>query len=482
MHRLEEAERHRRRRLIENAFVKSSSIIEIYPEELSTSRTKSIGVDGKQEGLQFDSRDPVGGISHVEEKKAPLLVSDLVKIDTKKLRNKLPEESRENLFNREQRIRQRRVNRKKALSDGVAAMRAWNHHQDTNNLHEKKEGKQRQRSRIRKTASQPGVIQGWQKITAFEEQKNIPRSLDDTDATRVTKERKREKSNSDPPMVQAWKESLLLENEKGGDLFLSKDRGPAFVRKGGESSEAGSKDLTLSWKKEGNERLAARKRTRKKAQSASAVIQSWRDYSINEVVEQKSDTLAEENFNSGDLQDLSSDELVHDKIFAPKLSGARYDEGEAENESSIFQNQLSLHTLIENEVHEELSTQKGDMHEVVRDGKTLIDLSEVIIEKSMKDCNEDDDGTVETGKSVGNLSDVDVIQAESVGMSSLAKKAVHGEKSNVPFQRVVIQKARQYFSGPVYQNTSHVLGTSLVFYLVGHVSNFFGTVKLYLAR
>eukprot|EP00536_Pseudo-nitzschia_multiseries_P016336 jgi/Psemu1/263564/estExt_Genewise1Plus.C_10800001 len=446
-HRLKEAEQQRRRKLIEKALVNDSSIIQTHTEEIAGTRSKSIGVD--------------------EEKKTPLLVSDLVKIDTKKLRNSLPEESRENLINREERIRQRRANRKKSLSDGVAVMRGWNQPQGTHLQDKKEVGKPKHRSRIRKTTSQPGVIQGWQKITAMEQQKTIPRSLDDTDATRVTKETRREKSNSDPLMVQAWKDSLLLEKEKIGDILLSKDRGPSFVRKNGENSDAGSEDLVPDWKKERNERRAARKRERKRAQSASAVVQSWQDYSINQAVEQKPNIIAEENFSSGELQDLSSDEGLYDKIFSPNLNTARYDEGKAENQSSIFYTPLSLHTLREHEVHEETGPHEGGTLEVSGDGKAVIDLSEaVIIEANKKDGNTDDDGTVDTGKSIGNLSDVDVIEAESVGMTSYSKKAL--DESDVSFQTALIQKTRHYFIGPVYQNASHVLGTSLVFYLVGY--------------
>jgi len=202
IHRLEEAERQQRQRIIENAFENATSNIHFH-SIISASNT-----------------DNIAGISE----EAPTIsterktVADLVKIDTKNLRSQLPMDAVDSLTSRDDRMRQRRLNRKKAVSDGVALMRAF-HGAETVSSQEKKISTKRdsftkrdgssRRPRRTKTMSQPGIIQGWQNITEMEERKHARHSVDDMDAVRIAKKENKEKSRSDPRVIQSWQDSLV---------------------------------------------------------------------------------------------------------------------------------------------------------------------------------------------------------------------------------------------------------------------------------
>jgi len=295
--------------------------------------------------------------------------------------------------------------------------------------------------------------------------------MDDSDVARIVKESKIKKSNSDPHTIQVWKDSPLLGKGKvtTDDIFVTKDKDPVFIKEGGESIVARSEDSIPECKTERIDRLSARKRARKKTQSASAVIQSWQDYSTHEPPREKYDAISDEKNSPSYLKGSSLDDEPDDNIFTMKLKTTSEDEDRIDNQMPFIHNMLSLHTLREDEVHDAVSPREGGTFEATDDASTVIDLSEaIIIDNDKEDYDNDDNGTVDMGQSIGNLSDVDVIQAETVGISSHPKKGIHAEKNDLSCQTALIRKAKLYFIGPVYPDVSHVLGTSLVFFFVGH--------------
>jgi len=176
-------------------------------------------------------------------------------------------------------------------------------------------------------------------------------------------------------VIQAWKESLHLENERGNTerIFLSKPDGPAFVRKGDESNMVGDIDGMPKWKKERLNRLAARKRERKRTQSASAIIQSWQDYSVSGPGMETIQASSDENYNFSDLRGLSSDEGSDDNAFA-KINKI-YDKKKIDYLESSFKKKLFLHTLEEMEGPEHLCPPEVEMMGEKRSQKTILNLS-----------------------------------------------------------------------------------------------------------
>lgn len=466
-HRLEEAERQRRKKMIENATVNDSTIFQSYPV------SKSGSANSLPNALLPVLKSSIdASLPDDKEKKAPLLVSDLVKIDTKALRKNLPEESMESLINREERMRQRRSNRKKSVSEGVATMRAWNQGNGTTFSQETKEITKRnptRRTRIKRTTSQPGIIQGWRNITVSEKQRNIPHPLDDIDAARIGKAKNRRRSSSDPRAIKAWKEALLLEKGQPNieGIVSSEEEGPVLRIKDAEINKDSNGDLIPKWKQDRLNRLAARQRARKKTQSASAIIQSWQDHSVDESTTENSGALSDENYNSSDLRALSSDDGSDDNLITSKMKTSRFYGGKTNNHTPFVKQQFHLRTLNEIEDHSQVSPRLEDDTGATSATKIILDLADAVIIDDGKDCNVDDDNTINTDKSIGNLSDIDVIQTETVGIVSDPKKSSPTVDIDLSWYAVITREVRLYFFGSIYRNVSHVVGTSIVFCFIG---------------
>lgn len=453
-HRLEEAERQRRKKLIESATVSDSIIFQDYPVvESNSSVANNTGAVG--------SRNVVP-LPYDKDIQSPLLVSDLVKIDTKSLRQNLPEESRENLMNRQERMRQRRANRIKSVSDGVATMRAWNQgsgNTTSQKTHEIAKRDLNRHPRIRRTSSQPGVIQAWQNITISEERSNISYSLDDIDSSRIKNGKNRRKSRSDPRAIQTWKESLGKTNIEG--IVSLEEEVPIQRGKDTEVKKEAGEDLIPKWKKDRLNRLAARKRSRRKSQSASAIIQSWQDHSARAYTAENDGAVSDENYNSSDLRALSSDDGSDDNIITSKTKTSRFNKEKTRNHTPSVK-QFNLRTLKEIEDHSQVSPMGA-----TTDTKTNQDLSDAVAIMNGNDCNEDDGVTVNTDKSIGNLSDIDVIQAETVGIVPDSKRSLQIVDVDMSWYAALTRQLKLYLIGPVFRSVSHVVGTSIVFCFIG---------------
>jgi Mlo family len=460
-HRLEEAQRQQRRRMIERA-IEHDSVIVLATHDDATEPVTSGSSSGVTTPKTVASvmRSDAGGIIPLDDPKEKLL-AELIKSDTTSLRNQLPEQSRSSLINREA----RRSMRKKAVSDGVAVMRAMSSAANgvlvesrsktdptTSPMTSRKHRLEARRHNRRKSLSQPELIQVWQNITVAEnEKKKVVHSVDDADA-----EHHRHKSNSESNVIKAWQDSQSLSSsDSSSSIFRPGSmEGPNFIKKEKED------DAIPKWKKERAARLAGRRQAREKAQSASAVIQSWRDFSVTD---------PEPTASRGMLPDILSEgssEKDHDL--------SRFDYACA----------LAANECPESQEHEAVDDADPAHASTILSGD-VVDLSDAVIiddenefpappskaSKPGTQTDEADDETVNTDKSIGNLSDVDVFETTR-GVTT--RNLVEGVD---PFQQRclrflsptnLVPVAKNYFSGGYYPTVSHVFGTLVVFFIVGH--------------
>ncbi|KAL3908011.1 MAG: hypothetical protein SGILL_008646, partial [Bacillariaceae sp.] len=462
-HRLEEAQKLQRRKMIERA-IRNDSVIVLATHDEDTEPLTISGTSGAETQSTVASvlQSTAGGIIPVDDPKVSLL-ADLVKSDTTKLRNQLPDESKESLLTREQSARSRRSMRKKAVSDGVAAMRALSsgvtsgplvNFQPSSDAQEpKKRNMESRRNRRKKTISQPDLIKGWQDITSAQktDQKT---SMDDADA-----ERERVKSSSESRVIQAWQDSQGIgsSSSSGGQPFKSAPEDASkFFKKEEED--------VPKWKKDRAARLEGRRQARKKVQSASAVVQSWQDFSVRDQ--------------------------------EPTMTGARFEVRTVCSEDSADKDHLvtkdvDLAAVSEKSVVTQVSfandgTEKSLEIIAGRDG-AIIDLADAFIvdqeetlpaspNKASKAGTHTDDEAEETDsivsdKSVGNLSDVDVFEStRGFGPRHIAETMDPVRKRLVRhFSPLVLtQDAKRYFLGSAYPSVSHVFGTLIVFFILGH--------------
>lgn len=190
MHRLDEAERQQRLRVVENAFVDDSSLIHVKSTDDNESDAATVSTKGTSIG---SSRRP--SLSKA------LSVADLVKMDTKSLRGQLTEEAAESLNHKPN--RRGSLTRKKSASDGVSLMRAAEEGNDATNTNENENTKSNRRSFLKKTLSQPGLIMA--KATAAMDKPRSSRNLcvDDM-ATEDAATRRIRKAQTTASVMDSW--------------------------------------------------------------------------------------------------------------------------------------------------------------------------------------------------------------------------------------------------------------------------------------
>ncbi|KAG7343077.1 Mlo family protein [Nitzschia inconspicua] len=460
-HRLQEAQRRQRRKMIETA-IAHDSIIVLAAHENTTEQGMSLAGSGTATPKTVASvmRSDAGGIIPVDDDPKVKLLAELVKSDTMTLRNQLPKDSRSNLTEREN----RRSLRKKSISDGVAAMRtrssaaiaAWgeiNNGAGSEKSHTitRKEKLGATRHNRRKSISQPGLIKGWQDITVAGNDDNTKvLSVDDIDA-----EHNRHKSSSESRVIKAWQDSQKLgSSDSYGNLLKSGDvEGPSFIKKDEVD------DLTPKWKRERTARLAERRQARKKTQSASAVIQSWRDFSVT-------DQEPQITRSRGDLPVIPSERL-------------------SEIEHELSMDEKTFRALDNETTKVEVNNVRNDMDGTSPLSSSVVDLADAVIieeenalppppsKSSTPETYSEEayDLTVDSDRSIGSLSDVDVFESTRGATARNIFEAIDPFQLN--FLRFftpvhLAQVARLYFLGNSYPIVSHVFGTLVVFFIIGH--------------
>jgi hypothetical protein len=506
MHRLEEMQMQQQRKLIQIANLRKEPVIVLakLQEPMKSIATSS----HSQQKVAPSALESCPEALDPPSEKKTLLLADLVKAGTDTLRTQLPEASRENLLAREQRLQARQSNRKKAVSEGVAAMRGMRPlgFQATAQVLADKIKKAEMEKRIlaqksshnrRKSSSQPDTIKGWQEITSQDETKpshkrekssshpdvikgwqtilsqdeekpTMRRSMDDSDAMRLEKE-DRQKSSSSDGRVQASRSSTYQESMESG----YQDR--KSIASEGLLKEPTEENGMHQWKNDRPVRLTRSRHVRRKSQSASAVIQSWRDFSVPDEggLSHNPNPHVYESCISNDIAGLStgddSDDYRITRTGKTIQVPARGYRSEHPTISGV-EHDLDFHPLRETE-------REYGFDDTTRTAAKAIDM--VVVEdpgslrhgseKKSDNEVEDDNDTVGTDKSIGNLSDVDVVQTVR-GIFPIA------HTDSVPWYSrmlrhltpvALIQHVKSYFKGSVYRALSHVFGTMVVFFFIG---------------
>lgn len=546
LHRLQEAQRRQKRKLIQLTFENNSSTDSIVcmdevffrqqlqdqegnndSNEGSNSHSASqLVVPGSGALLQHQSSSNVAGSRHgdkdsshnsdskrIEHKDSSTLLAELVKMDTAALRQQLPEQSQHRLLDREQRMKERRMNRKKAVSDGVQAMRGMAgapgsfftggkaepgigaasastglaHINSFDNLnYDRATRMANRRARREKAASASGVIQEWQNSTQKEAKKGplfnvASKSKDDSYIDAMTNMKK-----SPPP-------SPRLSGLKSGKAFHNNNIAPNSTA---TSTAMASMDEAAKLHRQlRSERVAARKANRKKAVSASAVIQSWRDYSVADVPSTKDleDPPAHELFhedqhwsNSGlrgmALPDVSEEIHPHGSamdserssffkpsVTAPASTAAKSNETPAAI-GVVIEDGKETHELSPPIIVPETAIILDNLDEVQKPKRVGFSSEEGDNDSLIQFGNDGDDTTVDTGKSVGELSDVAAVKTQE--FATLRSNYQWEEQWHEKLRRNLSPShlkllGRAYFLGDRYPVVSHVFGTIAVFFLIG---------------
>lgn len=446
----------------------------------------------------------------------PLVLADLVKAGTDTLRTQLPEASRESLLAREQRVQERRANRKKALSEGVSTMRGMaplGFHATANFLAEKmKKADQEKRSsassrpthRLRKSSSQPIVIQGWQDLMSQEddaekkpsrtrrksssnpgvikgwqdiishsgrddEKAAVMRSKDDSDALRLFEREGRRKNISAYARVRASQDSGAGPDtvESGG----CQDQKTDTITKAPPMEESNVEDPMYSMKNDRPMRLTRSRHARKKSVSDSAVIQSWQDFSVSYQqggLTHTMNDIGDERYVSNRLVGFSCGDNLDDyritrnskMIYVPAARGYRSDHLTM---LSRVEDDLDFHPLKETEREYECDGTMRTM--AISKAADLVfiqglDSFRDVSKKRSDNEVDDDSNTVLTDKSIGGLSDVDIMQTVR-GIFPIADTEI------VPWHTRFLVLLTTYFKGSTYRPLSHIFGTMVVFFFIG---------------
>ena len=481
MHRLKEAERQQQKRIVEKAFVNDTGLVRtestatvataenigsktvrIRPKyTMSHSVADLVNIDTKDlrrmqaswknipnreekirqrrqnrksvsDGVAFmrsmnyaDTRSTISGNSS-------LTVADLVKVDTKDLRGSISIEDVNRIESREEQVQQRRRNRKKSISDGVTFMRSMGDFNNNNKLSDSEEKRKAEKRntirhhRRKKSLSQPEVNRGWQSIFPSEQ-------LETSVSTRPFSARNSTRITFEANNVDTTRQDILLKrNKQQPNTDSEKDTAQQIGKQIPE------------WENDRANRLAARRRARKKTQSDSVVIKSWRVGS------------EDKTYNSSDLRGLSSDEggSIELRINRGKICHKRFS----------IQDELDLHTLRETDELNESVT--------FHDSDKLSDIPGCDVnDKGDEQKSTNDDDTIDTNKSEGNLSDIDCVEAEAVGIQNFSQRESKTQNIIVfkydVLLETMVRRMRLYFDSQQYQNISHGLGTNLIFFIMG---------------
>jgi hypothetical protein len=238
----------------------------------------------------------------------------------------------------------------------------------------------------------------------------LSRAVDDSDilkrdrAERAARRKARKKTMSGSDVIQSWTNMTKLDTKNDNNS---------------SALGSGSHDVPKSRQQQRTERIAQRRQNRSKSKSESAVIHNWHDSTTAAISQTEATSMHE----------------------AKPLAKINYHE-------SI--------PVMEETKSSYLPTDKNENLDEAQSAEKLVD-------SDFHDDVQNDDATVKTDQSVGALSDVDVQQWEASDVSQHNKDA----GKSCSFSGMV-KYARDYFSGHSYHTVSHVFGSLIAFFLVGH--------------
>jgi hypothetical protein len=357
LYRLEEAQRMQKRKLAlslvdaeKYAFENDSvALVSLDRDEVSQA---SLDRSHRSLGSQRESLEELRLAA--ESQRSLDLLAELVKSDTRQLRTILPPKKQESMLDRDQRMKARR-NRRKVVSEGVAAMR--------------------------------GLGKGMSPA-AF--------------------------NSSGQP----------------SDIFNTKTVQPAAAGK--EAAARAVDDSKVSKRSELT--------SRRKSVSASAVIQSWQDFSV---VEKDATTTP-----------------------APSGSGGW-------RSKSKTPPRVGLHPLMEHtspEVASPTVEEENDQMDLA--ATRIVDVvppQMLSTAESEMELEGDDNATIGTAKSIGGLSDVDEpkVDADGAAVVPYIPPSLKGTVWNNFKPEAVKERLKNHFLGKGYLTVSHIFGTLICFFLVG---------------
>ena len=539
--RLEEAQRKQRRMLLERSpyDVDNTSVVIVGEVDNNTKANLDEDTNGTSSSVgtppmttirldSLDSSTPVDEtLEETDETSTKMsasktqVLAELVKMDTSSLREAIPKQLTRKPT-REQMMQQRR-NRRKSVSDGVALMRAMT-----------------LSSRPISAAASTALDNDNDLPVAAPNPPERPMKSKDDSALPKRKEpltrrerRRRQKAISASAVIQSWQDFSVTDSKQtnihqAADLALISARRHSDSPLQSPGSLKSKDDSSLPKQKEPLTRRERRRR--QKAISASAVIQSWQDFSVTDSnqtnIHQAADLalISARRHSDNPLQSprlmKSKDDPAIPKLKEPLTRRERRMGQKALSASAVIQSwhefsvtdskQMNVHQAADlapisarrhsdNPFHSPRSDPPFKMIEPEETAVDEVDITPIVenmlpstvlegpCEKNVlcdAECGNgddvedvNDDCTIDTSKSVGEKSEgglslvsVDVPQSDKGGPLStfshttISLKARWTKALSPPAMK---QRLRDYLSGPRYVSIDHLIGTLVCFYLVG---------------
>ena len=356
------------------------------------------------------------------DSQASSLLAELVKMDTASLRSQLSAQDQSRLMDREQ----RRSNRKKSTSDGVQAMRRM----------------------------------GNESAAVARVSSVVPEGMDPVhtrDLSIISEAQQRQpriKSSSASEVIRLWQESGSVKGEGDGPKFILKD---SFSESCEDPSEL-HRQLRM-------QRLKDRSQNRRKSFSASAVIRSWQDFAVTKAFSSLEPKTSESN-EGEPATEYHDNNHEHEPVYT-----AAVHDPNAVSDLPVTIVNLSDATLVTGPTIGALTARKSVAF-------SDVDISMPSDGGLAPKFDHDDDSTADTGKSVGDLSDVGIPMSdfESLRSSNFLDESWHTKLMKTLTMGHVRQFFHNYFTNDDHAVASHVFGTLVVFFLIGMRLESFNTV------
>ena len=383
------------------------------------------------------------------------MLAELVKMDTALLRSQLSAQDQSRLLDREQ----RRSNRKKSTSDGVDTMSKESaavvgsvkslvpeEIKPTRNAVDDLEIPRQappETDRKGSVLSTDGILprpnEDDLKHTSSKHRRNL------SIISEVHQREPRKKSSSASEVIGLWKGL----GSWGGEVD-----GPHFTLK--ESFSENSEDPSELHRQLRLQRLKDRSLNRRKSVSASAVIRSWQD-----VAATKASLLLKPQNIERSQSDAATERHVNKHEQATIYTAAMRNLNEGSDEPVTIVN-LSDATLVAGPSVAAPTARKSVAF-------SDVDMSMMSDGGLAPKFDHDDDSTADTGKSVGDLSDVGIpmYDFESIRSSNVFEESWHATLMKKLSMGHIKQILHNYFTGAEHAVASHVFGSLVVFFLIG---------------
>jgi hypothetical protein len=483
VHRLEEARRIQLRRKASVYFDNDDDSV-IYFEEtnnnsdMHTSLQKDSSdsiITGSPPGLVIDSSRSTSDRTQI--------LAELVKSDTSSLRNLLPEDSREKIRKREL----RRNRRQKSVSDGVALMRAFGSaisevtvptitslttplsrsFDDDDIVKRDREARAERRKNRKKTMSDGVALMralGSAVTSPIGLSQTSQKALDDNDILkkRTNRGENRKKTLSASAVIQSWQNVTNKEIDSVESYHLDSESSKVIQKDPTNISRnllTNPTPLSSEFLKTRMQQRAERI-GRRKSRSESAVIQNWHEHTMTATRE------------SGLVEPIKIPAQLDPSIIKDWNASGKSQVKTNENEFLPTIGRLKPYLDLSTLDRQPSSTPALDRatfspKNIQFQGQTKPTIAPS--ESNVQDDPQEDDedgSTVNTETSVGALSDVDDPDWEASNFVGLSTASISWSADLSPGE--MFAGAKTFFLSTRYHTISHFFGTFVVFFLVGH--------------